>query len=179
MLFFINICLYGQLAVVSDKDGFVNVRSDAKINSNIIDTLHNESIIFIVEQAGNWANIDYDTRNTKEKTGFIYKDRYRFINSYPAVGAKKQTDSTITFTGDSVAVTISIKKFEKEYHPLQYTAENNEQLQLIDDKIYFVRDGDVPTMEYSSITLVMGNAAIQLPKEAFITFMSPTLLLPM
>jgi len=43
--------IFGQFAIVNDKDGYVNVRSSPKIEkNNIIDTLHNGSIVYVLEK---------------------------------------------------------------------------------------------------------------------------------
>jgi len=42
---------FGQFAIVNDKDGYVNVRSSPKIEkNNIIDTLHNGSIVYVLKK---------------------------------------------------------------------------------------------------------------------------------
>ena len=63
--------IFGQFAIISDKDGFVNVRNSANIGNNISEKLENGFVIYSFEPKGNWINIDYK-KNGKELNGYIY-----------------------------------------------------------------------------------------------------------
>ncbi|WDF48423.1 hypothetical protein PQ459_08080 [Chryseobacterium sp. KACC 21268] len=75
---------FGQFAIISDKDGFVNVRSTAEIGNNICDKLENGFVVYSFEPNGNWINVDYKKKG-KELNGYIYKDRIKFITDFTAV----------------------------------------------------------------------------------------------
>ena len=51
--------IFGQFAIISDKDGFVNVRNSANIGNNISEKLENGFVIYSFEPKSNWINIDY------------------------------------------------------------------------------------------------------------------------
>lgn len=54
-----------KFAVIKDDDGFVNVRSEAKISNNITNKLVNGDLVFYFEDdaKGNWQYITYKINN--------------------------------------------------------------------------------------------------------------------
>lgn len=64
---FLIFCYLGssaQFVIVSDKDGYVNVRENADTQSKITDKLNNGHLIFCFENKSDWTNID-NTHNNK------------------------------------------------------------------------------------------------------------------
>lgn len=65
-----------EFAVVLDKDGYTNVRSENNKNSKILDKLYNGHLICVMNPEGNWWNIDYAINKSEIKVGYVYKDRH-------------------------------------------------------------------------------------------------------
>ena len=56
---FLFVFLYGQdFGIISDKDGFANIREDPNVDSKIIDKLSNGHLVCALRAEGNWLNID-------------------------------------------------------------------------------------------------------------------------
>jgi hypothetical protein len=168
-----SIC-FGQFAIVNDKDSLLNVREDPTTSSRIIDRLRNGHMIYCFEDEGNWTNIDY-TKNKIELHGFVYKDRYLVVSKFPALIKTRQTDSFITFKMDSLEVTITQGKFDKTKHKFKYLKDYPTQLELIDNKKYWGRDGGMPTMQYEDISIKIGDKIYSLPFMALEGLYQPSI----
>jgi hypothetical protein len=165
---------FGQFAIVNDKDSLLNVREDGQPNSKVVDKLPNRHLIYCFENKGNWTNIDY-TYKGKELNGYVYKDRYQLITSFPALTVSKKTATSITLKKDTVEVTITQAKFDKKKHNFKYVKEYPDQIELIDDKKYWGKDGGMPATQFESIDIKLGQKRITVPKYALEGLYEPSL----
>lgn len=168
-----SIC-YGQFAIVNDKDSLLNVREDGTTNSKIIDRLQNGHLIYCFEDKGNWTNIDY-TKNSKELNGYIYKDRCKFISSFPALEVSKKTDISMTLKKDTLQVIISQSNFDKRRHTFEYVKDYPTQIELIDNKQYWGMDGGMPRTQFENVIIKTGQKTITLPKSALAGLYEPSI----
>ena len=160
---------FGQFGIISDKDGFVNVRNSPNISNNIIDTLTNGQIVFCLEAEGEWRPTDYDL-SRQNKSGYIHNSRVKFIEEFDKISYDKLTDSTITFKKDSIKLIITKTKFNPKNNKLQYhkgdTSKNEMSwLEKINGKEIWGTDGNVPKHQYGQITLTFGKDKINLPVD--------------
>jgi len=160
----------GQFAIVSDKDGFVNVRSENKIADNIIDTLKNGHLMYCFESADNWTNIDFNRGN-----GFIYKDRYKLVSTFEKIPIKEQNETFVKLSKDELKITITTSKFDKTKHELKFAKGENKWIELIDNKKHWGTDGGIPEVEYRSIEINIGHKKLILPKTATENLFEPNL----
>ncbi|MBX2920678.1 MAG: hypothetical protein KF746_00700 [Chitinophagaceae bacterium] len=177
LIFFIillSLSTYAQFAIIADQDGYVNVRTGKETGSKITDTLKNGHLIFCFENEGNRTNIDY-SKNGKELNGFVYKDRYTLISSYPPVPMLKNEPNSVTLSKDSIEVVVTQKLFDRRSHKYTYFKENKTQIELIDNKKYWGTDGGMPAIEYSFIVIKTGREIFQLPEQALKNLFEPNL----
>jgi len=178
LIFLLNFTLcVGQqfeFAVINDNDGFVNVRSSNEIKNNIIDKLENGFIVTHFGAEGNWIHIDYQ-KNGKELDGFIYKDRVKGVFKFTKIPKLKSSNNQIQFSNEKIEITISERNFDKDKHTFKYFKGNLNQLNLIDGKIIFGTDGNIPKREYSSIEVKIDTLKILLPKKAIENLYEPNL----
>lgn len=153
-----------QFAIVSDKNGFVNVRQTGSASSKIVDTLKTGHLIYFFEPAGNWANIDYSKMN--DGNGYIYKDRCKFISSYSKVPVTKQAANAVTLSNDSIKVTVMEEPFDRTKHALKYSKGSDKFIESVDGKMFYGTDGEMPKKQYKKIVVELGQVVITLPKEA-------------
>lgn len=172
ILLFLN--THAQFAIIADKDGYVNVRTDKEAGNKITDTLKNGHLIFCFEDTGNFTNIDY-SRNNKKLNGFVYKDRYTLISSYRSIPTVKEGTNIVTLSKDSIEVVIIQKSFDKRQHKYSYLREAKDQIELINNKVYWGTDGGMPIFEYSSVAIKIGRKIFQLPKQAINNLFEPNL----
>jgi hypothetical protein len=166
-----------QFWIVSDKDGFVNVRDSANTRSRVKDTLYNGHFIFVFrfeEQVGSWMKIEY-SHHGKDREGYVYHDRLIPIAHYDSIPLRKSSDNIATYSRDSVRVIVTQQKFDKTKHRLTFADAGSAQLVEIDGEQYLGTDGEVPKREYKSIEIFVGNRRISLPRAAFANLFEPTI----
>ncbi|MBX7154440.1 MAG: hypothetical protein U0Y96_02770 [Candidatus Kapaibacterium sp.] len=167
LLFVYVYTCYGQFAIVTDKDGFANVRSSAKITNNITDKLNNGEIVYCLERNNDWLTIDYTTSN-EQKSGYIHKSRVMFIHEYEKIPRHVLNFRSITFRKDSISCLITKTRFITYNNKLQYSKripDNNEYryLEKINGKEIWGTDGGIPKYQYGKVELRFGETTIQLP----------------
>ncbi len=172
---FYNSLFAQEFAVIIDKDGYTNVRSENNTNSKILDKLNNGHLVCIMNPEGNWWNIDYSTKQSEIKYGYIYKDKFKFIAEYEEVPVIKNTESEINFSNTKLKVKIIEKKFEKNKHKLQFVKNYPNQILKIDEKEYWGTDGNVPKTEYKSISIKFNKSSFELPRVALQNLYEPNL----
>ena len=169
----LNLC-FSQFAIISDPDGYVNVRSSAKIANNVSDKLNNGFIVYYFEPQVNWANIDYK-KSRKELNGYIYKDKIKFITDFKEIPLKTNSDGKIILDNGLVKIEITETKFLKEKHKLQFFKGNSNQLDKIDNLPLFGTDGEIPKREYKSIEIEINKVKVEIPPSALENLYEPTL----
>ncbi|MDW8548455.1 hypothetical protein NG800_006015 [Epilithonimonas ginsengisoli] len=166
--------IFGQFAIVSDKDGFVNVRTTAEIGNNISDKLENGFVVYSFEPNGNWINIDYKKKG-KELGGYIYKDRIKFVTDFIKIPQKSQNDGILKLGNDQIKIEIRETKFIKENHKLTFVKNSNTLLDKIDGYQIFGADGNIPRRQYKSIKVKINKTEIELPNIALKNLYEPNL----
>jgi hypothetical protein len=163
-----------QFYLVSDKDGYANVRSKPDIGSRIIDTLNNGNIVYFLEEKikNNWLKISY-WRKTREYKGYIFHDRLKSLDEYDSIPPQDYDDNSMTYGKDSVKVIITQEKFNAAPHRFSYN--KDKEIELIDGKHYWGTDGFLPTSQYKSIIVIFGSRRISLPKAALDNLFTPDL----
>ena len=174
ILLFYTVTSYGQFAIVSDKDSLLNVREDGTTNSKVVDSLQNGHLIYCFEDKGNWTNIDY-TKNNKELNGYVYKGRYKLISDYPSFTISKKTETSITLKKDTLQVTITQSNFDKRKHTFKYVKDYLTQIELIDNKKYWGKDGGMPKTQFEKVIIEVGQKIIILPKSALTGLNEPSI----
>jgi hypothetical protein len=159
---------FGQFGIITDKDGFVNVRNSPNISNNIIDTLNNGQIVFCLEEEGEWCPTDYHLNGQKIKSGYIHKSRVKLIYDFDEIPYDKLTDSVVTFKKDTIKLIVTKTKFNPKNNNLEYhkgDASKNEMIWLekINGKEIWGTDGNIPKNQYRQITLTLGKNNIYLP----------------
>lgn len=174
IILFISKFSYAQFSVISDKDGYTNVRDDAKKESKLLDSLKNGHLIFVWEDKGKWSSIDYLKKNS-ERHGYIYFDRHKSISDYSKIPLVAETDSSVKVAKDSIEVIVTQKRFDKKKHKYRYYKESPTEIEFIDNKQYWGTDGGTPTVEYYSIKIKIGRNVFVAPKLATQNLYEPNL----
>lgn len=162
-----------QFAIIADKDGFVNVRSEPQTGNNILDTLNAGHLIYCLENEGNWTDIDYSD-NGKSANGFVYKDRYIPVTKYTSIPVVQRLPTTIKLAMDDIEISIKTGNFDQTKHKITYHEEFKGQVYLIDDKHVWGADGGMPTTQYQSISIKIGENTIDLPQNAIENLFQPS-----
>jgi hypothetical protein len=174
ILLLFSFCLcHAQFAIISDTDGYVNVRSSAKIANNVSDKLNNGFIVYYFEPQGNWANIDYK-KSGKELNGYIYKGKIKYITDFKQIPLKISQDKKVILDNGFVKIEIAETKFLKEKHKLQFLKGQN-FLKKIDNLDFLGTDGNIPKREYQAIEVEINKVKVEIPPSALKNLYEPTL----
>ncbi len=174
LLFFFSNISFAQFAIISDRDGFVNIRKEAKTGNNISDQLNNGFVVYCFEPEKNWINIDY-SKNNKDRNGYLYKDRVHYLSEFTKIPLIKETRSQVIFKKDGIDINIESKNFESNSAKLTFLKNDKSILKKINGKDFWGTDGGIPKRTYKNITLVIDNKTIELPKNAFDDLFEPNL----
>lgn len=172
-LFTLNLC-FSQFAIISDHDGYVNVRSSPKIANNVSDKLNNGFIVYYFVAKENWATIGYK-KNEKELNGYIYKDKIKFISDFKEIPLKINQDEKVILDNGSVKIEITGTKFLKEKHKLQFDKSDSNLLMEIDNLSPLGTDGEIPKREYKSVEVEINKVKVEIPPSAIKNLYEPTL----
>lgn len=150
----------GQTAVIKDKDGYTNVRSQPNSTSEILYKLPEDFIFltFYFSTHSNWIPVDIpknafsqtDSEQTMIK-GYIHKSRVDYLNDH-------------IYNGDQVSYSLVNKPFNKTNHQISYTSENR-YIKTIDHLFPYGIDGFPPKTEIDSIQLSINGKSIDIPKH--------------
>lgn len=163
-----------QFAIISDKDGYCNVRSEAATGNNITGKLQNGHFVYCLGNKGNWTNIDY-TQNAKEHNGYVYADRLTQISGYNSIPVLSKGENSISFQKDAVKITLTQQKFNKQQYKFSYYKDAPTQIERINGKQYWGTDGGLPTTAYQSVIIQIGAKTLRLPATALSNLFEPNL----
>ena len=142
------------------------------MESKVVDTLHNGHFVYCFETKGNWISIDY-AKKKQELNAYVYHDRVKNVSDYEKIPALADYDSV--FVKDSIKITISTRPFVRSRYHLTHFKDSPKYIQLIDGKQYWGTDGEMPTTEYKSIHITLGNKELILPKAATENLFEPSI----
>ncbi|WP_051951551.1 hypothetical protein [Flavobacterium sp. ASV13] len=178
-IFFLCIILsqinaFAQFAVIKDKDGYVNIRTETSKGNNISDKLNNGFVVYCFEPKNNWINIDY-SKNNKDRNGYLYKDRVQYLSEFMTIPLVKETQTKVLFKKDGFDISIESRNFESNSAKLTFLEKDKSILKKINGKAFWGTDGGIPKKTYKSITIVIDNKTIELPKNSFDDLFEPSL----
>jgi len=172
LLFLSHICFGQYFAIVSDKDGYCNVRTAAGTGNKILDSLHNGHFVLCFDTKDGWTSINYG-KGKQDTSGYVYHDRLQLISDYEKIPNQKGSDSI--FVKDSLKVVVCVRKFVKARHRVILNKESPQDVESIDGRKIWGTDGEMPRSEYKSIVVYSGSNRLDLPKAAYEDLFEPSL----
>ncbi|MEN2402894.1 hypothetical protein GKZ90_0024115 [Flavobacterium sp. MC2016-06] len=169
-----NCNLFAQFAIITDSDGYVNVRNQAQKGNTISDKLENGFVVYCFEPKDNWLNIDY-SKNNKELNGYIYKDRIKYLSEFTKIPLITETQTKVIFKKDSLNITVESKPFDSKTAKLTFVKGDKSILNKINGKRFWGTDGEIPKNCYKYIKVLIGNKTIEIPKNSIEDLFEPTL----
>ena len=178
---------YAQTAFIKDSDGYCNVRQSASSESKVIDTFHNDRIVFVFSDAaeGEWFPVDYYKGNknstSQSLSGYIHKSRFTFLTSLTKFKQVTLNDNTLKLQLDSFQLTMTQVNFNKKSRQLKYDKPQGEQtfVKSIDNKFPWGTDGNIPRKEYKSVQFKTADNILNFPANTFKDLFEPNLAMTM
>ncbi|QEC45068.1 hypothetical protein [Pseudobacter ginsenosidimutans] len=161
-----------QFAFIADKDGQANIRTSATIADNIEDSLQNGHLVYCMENDGNWVNIDY-IKNGASLTGYIYRNRLIMVEQYEKITQLSSQPHQLSFGKDSLSITIRSQPFYRPKNKLFFSTEYPGIVELINGKLPFGTDGNMPNTAYQSIEIQTGSRKTIVPAGEFADLFEP------
>lgn len=160
--------LHSQFAIVTDSDGYCNVRDTPSKSGTVLERIESGSMIFCIESENlHWKNLDlYDAATNIKQSGYIYRNRIVFVEDYLKIPVIKADTSSLILGNNDIKIMISSSNFDPKSHKLNYNAINKDFLDRIDDKYIWGTDGNIPKKQYDTFTILLKNKKITLPKKA-------------
>ena len=157
--------LFGDYAVVKDKDGYVNIRAKENVKSKIVGTLPANTLVNVYfwedePTPPNWIAVD---------KGYVHKSRLKMISEFPSIGKGKEQGNSITIAGKGISVTLTQQKFDKTKHKITKKKHKEYSEYIIDGKRAQGLDGDLflPEDHYKSIIVTINGKNVSIPKSAY------------
>lgn len=171
LLFFLLFCFqntFSQLAVVVDKDGYVNVRDKDK---RIVDKLSSGEVVYRFGDIDGWESVDY-IKDGENHWGYIHKSRLFNLSCFDKIPLISDSEDKAILKKDSIVITL----IEKDFIPSQNKISRKDGfVNKINGKQFWGMDGGMPTREYKSITVSMCKRSIDIPPMAFNNLYEPNL----
>ena len=151
---------FDEFAIISDKDGYSNVRAAVGGGSKVLDTLNNGAFVFCMETKDGWTSIMYGKRKN-ELNGYIHHDRLVYVMDYEKIPRVSGSDSV--YAKDSLRVVVSARRLSRPGYGIFKAGKS------------YGTDGERPTSEYRSIVVHFGSREFSLPRVAIGDLFQPTI----
>ena len=178
-LFFFEIC-QAQLCIISDKDGYSNVREKPNQNSKIIGKIIEEQVFEIdsymqdeKNKSKDWIAVKFPIRINKnpdflrfegeEKTGYLHKSRLKELENLPEFEKTEVNLHKVIHHNKDTKITIESQAFVQANHKI---TQSDKGFYLIDGEKAMAYNGGEST-EIKSIVIKSKNSNYTVPKTSF------------
>ncbi|MCU0352441.1 MAG: SH3 domain-containing protein [Cytophagales bacterium] len=159
------------LAIVKDKDGYVNVREGRGTDTKVVGRiLEGDAFLYLEPEKSEWYEIFYST-GKDHITGYIHKSRVVPINQLPRVRDRKVSSNQVVIVNDSISFSISKTAFDAKNHKIGKT--NSSFVSTIDGVRPSGVDGGLPKFEIKEFVLEINGRQITIPKQAYSDLFEP------
>ena len=175
----------GQYAIINDPDGYINVREGKGVNTKIVGKLYKDDVFLCSYEPGKdqWASIYYNADTTRtghsrrDIQGYVHMSRVLLIDSlrHISLSAKHRVlkENELIIQNDSIKITIRTIPFNAARHKVKRTGDG--YVQKIDGSDPKGVDGELPTVELSSIQLTINGIPVTIPAKEYRDLYQPGL----
>ena len=155
-----------QFGRIEDKDGYVNIRKNPDLKSEVVGKFVADDIFWCLESSeGEWLEVDIQT---PPYHGHIHKSRVKFIREFYKMAVDHKGQNKLSFGRDTFKVEIKTRSFEPTKNKISDLANINE-------KTSWGNFGTMPKQEYEYIKLINRGKTFMLPAEAIENLFEPDL----
>ena len=189
---------FGQLAIINDGNGYIDLRADTFENSKIVGRIFDDDIFRVwgYDNNGKWNYVDYmpdvnslelykrDYYHLSEKDtffhfhGYIQPERTQLIEELDHIPTNKNhrliKDSTLTIWNDSIKLEVTIVPFNAQKHKVEKEKRFG-SVTKIDGKHPTEMTEYFPLREFSKIKLSINNKPVYIPKNSYDDLFDPVL----
>jgi hypothetical protein len=179
-LFFLSFISYAQLAVIYDKDGYVNVRQGETVKSKIIEKIVEGQVFYISSYEDSapkkewlkaWITVNPDPKikdflrykNVNEE-GYIHKSRICYLDGLKKLNLVNESLNKSSFKKSNLQVDVEIKPFDKTKHVISRIKDGGYTIDNTSD--YWGFSNSIPRNEFKAIKIIQNSNIYIFPKEA-------------
>lgn len=171
---------YAQFARVSDADGFVNVRKESNVKSEITGKILTNEIVYLAdenERNTNWKYAFYESKSVKEVSGYIHYSRLKMLSDFSGIDFVKTEDNTAFFKNDKekIEVEISTQSFNSTKNISKFSKKEGFYFAYKSKPIWGT-DGGLPNSSYKFIKLKIKGKETEVPQESLDNLFQPTII---
>ena len=137
-----------KFAFVSDKDGYVNIRDQPSIKSNIISTLKNREPVLCASTDDSPQFCFINFKN--DGYGYVYKTRLDFFNKFQKINMISYTPAKVTYKKENIKVEVFTNEIDR-------TVKLKNNKAVINDKEILGTDGLIPTSDFIALNEIIVN----------------------
>lgn len=173
LAFFLFIKSFAQFAIVTDQDGFVNIREKPNAKSKITGKIKTSEIVYIFDKGDenpNWSIIDFYRTDGNLLTGYVYNSKIKKISSYEQIPSSNTNENGAEFNVRNIKAVIRSEKFDYQSQKKFFSKTNYKGVEIEDrykGQQIWGTDGSIPKSHYQSITFSVGNQIIKIPAKDF------------
>ncbi|EPF74500.1 SH3 domain-containing protein [Acinetobacter rudis] len=142
---------YADLGLISDQDGFVNVRESPSLNAKVIAKLKNDSVVSCVLEEKN-AKFCLITSADLKDSGYVYKDRVDFFKAYTQVPVFKSSPLNANYKNNLININIEAKTADTNIQ--NYTKNALDEYHHYQGKKIFGTDGQRPDDRFIQLSQI-------------------------
>lgn len=197
VLFLLQTKTFGQLAIINDKDGYVNIREDRDSKSKIVGRLFTDDIFMVASDSDKdeWWGVFYSVKlNDLEKykkdyyikngltdgkevyfQGYIHLSRFILIDNLKSVSTKniKRSKNLVSIINDTIKLVFKTADFDKAKHLIK--TDKNGFVVSIDNKIPKGVYNTIPKTEIVEISLTINDKKVEFPDMYYKDLFEPNL----
>lgn len=159
---------YG-FAIINDKDGYMNVRSQPNVKSHIVGKIKEDELFFCLSNEGHYDWFLIDAKDSL--SGYVHRSRLKFIGDFPKFTNIKEIKDTLFIKNGNLTVKIVANHFVKSQHKILKDAHGH--VVKIDGKRPWGMDGGLPKVGISSIIAFLNDEIIEIPNDELIDLFQP------
>lgn len=161
----------GFVVVNDPGDTFVNLRSEANSNSQVLQKLRNGTVGYCYENRNKWLMFEY-MHGDSLISGFVHNSLAKPLSDFEELKGSGDANS-MSFIGRDIKVSLWRKAFNKTKRLFIY--DKNNMLKSIDGKKAWGTDGQLPRYQYEKIEIRYDSQIVTLPGEAVAGLFEPNL----
>ncbi len=170
------------IAIINDKDGFVNVRKGKSNHSPVVGKIYKGDLFTFYEDGkSGWVNVfqSFENKPGSDLQGYVSANRIFPISKFNSIQSVKAFRDSSIAHNDTLNIVVKASPFRRKNHRLTFskiTAENTKPaLTKIDGKTILGTDGELPHKAIADLKIKLNGQFLLIPKSAFNDLYEPGL----
>lgn len=160
---------FAQFVEIVDKDGYVNLRRESNVKSEIVGQIKSGEIAYIFngDDFEQWQIVDYAIDSDSLLTGYIHQSRLKLLSSYEQIPAILSGENEAEFTLRNIEIKVKTEAFDydKNKHHIKTFQYAKYSIEKYKGQEIWGTDGTTPRTHYQSIIIKIDGKKIEIPEK--------------